>query len=488
MLMNTIYLLFSIIFFISFTVSIVLHKKRLKRILEIEDRSELSSAKYLVQPYITLANLSFGLALTFLILAILLPQIPFEIAIGQNSVFVYRTEDSLIMDMFYTIIAVELVLSIYPIIEGRSLLSFWLEFWIGFLAGTGFLMLFASPKFIFRPFFIALIIMIKSDLGTHQLLGMAGGSMLIMLYYIIMGLIFIIILIGYAVRQSFVMSGALFGVTFFLGLVFNISNLDILAFWLFYAFCIGVLVGILYVLGSNFLIWAFPLFVVILVIFQKVVLCFTFLLGLALLLIFVLEPKPKIKLALAFVFSASFFIINGLFYNLAFELSFIVCLVLGLFFIAELSKNATRSIFYKWIFLSIRSKPEGKVDLSEHKSIPNFKKGLIDTNSFLMGYLKYLLLKPLEKNNFSLEVIEKEDKLGVKYVKGILINLEESKLKEWENKVISALERLENRSKKNKLSIKEIARESKLTDLQVNAVFVISNEPKIKTKFKQYAP
>ena len=89
-------------------------------------------------------------------------------------------------------------------------------------------------------------------------------------------------------------------------------------------------------------------------------------------------------------------------------------------FIAMLYKNSVRAVLIKWVQLSMKMKGE-KIDLSEHESIPDFKRKWIKRESFFFTYLKYLILKPLEEKGLNVEIIEK-DVNNTKYVKGIFVS------------------------------------------------------------------
>ena len=85
-----------------------------------------------------------------------------------------------------------------------------------------------------------------------------------------------------------------------------------------------------------------------------------------------------------------------------------------------LYKNSVRAVLIKWVQLSMKMKGE-KIDLSEHESIPDFKRKWIKRESFFFTYLKYLILKPLEEKGLNVEIIEK-DVNNTKYVKGIFVS------------------------------------------------------------------
>ncbi|MGQ4914586.1 MAG: hypothetical protein ACP6IU_07515 [Candidatus Asgardarchaeia archaeon] len=389
--MISIFFLAFLLSLVSFVLSLFLHRKRLSNILELSDLTELSKAEYLRQPYLAVANFFFILTLMFFVLAIYWPQISFDVVINPVLHFSYiktSHESNLVVDVILVCGFTSLFSIIYPLIKKQNSLVDFSRFVIGFMFGLAFSLLM---------------------LPTY---GLGGLLFLIMLFFFV-----------FLSENSLIsVAGAIFGYFFLVVFVYSTSIFELIILWLAIMLMIGILLGI-------FLVMKFDkglLFVLIFMCFPvlyyfgagyDITMTLVFLAGLVLFLNFIYELTFKFKAALVALFVIAFYLADGLAHSFVFGVAFIVGLSIGLFLIAELYKNAIRSVLSKWILLSMRSKND-KIDLSGHESVSSFKNRKIKRKSYLFTWLDHLILRPLLKHGFMIELVEEEEN-GERYLRNI---------------------------------------------------------------------
>ena len=153
---NPIFLSLSIVSFIGYITSIILHKKRLKKILEIEDPIELSKAKYISQPHLALANILATLSAISILIATIFPKIPISrpyyipLIRSYEDFNWYYTLNTFKIDVILTITLISFF-GVYPLIKNQNDLVNFLDYYLIFYF---FFMSFFS--FLFAPLYQSL--------------------------------------------------------------------------------------------------------------------------------------------------------------------------------------------------------------------------------------------------------------------------------------------------------------------------------------------
>jgi len=413
------FLFFSVICFVGVFVFAGIHKEKLKQILEYTNEN-LKEAKYIQQSYLVVANILLALATMFI-----------TMTFSGIDIFI-------VIDMSLSIFTILFVSCIYFLIKKQNTSSNWLEFWIGFIVGCVLSTILLPSEYAYDLFltiinlnelhnYLATIsvvdknILILSLLIIMDLLFIGIGCL-----FLVLGLIFLIIIIGYYKRQHIFVPGAILGYLIFPTLEFTLYEHNFIFTWLFFAFSVGVLFGVFYISRQNLTIWMLILIPIILRLFYpSIILFFALMLGAFLFLIYTFEPRIEIKLIGMTIFAVATLVIAVTNHELGYTMLIVAALGTGEFFIAWLYRDAVRSIFKRWISLSLQSNASDKVNLSEHESIPDFKKTRVTKNSFFFAYLNHLLLKYLEREGFYVEITEEEHEQTV-YVKGIYVSLQKS--------------------------------------------------------------
>jgi len=386
---------------ICFILSIILHNKRLSKILNTKDPEKLADSKITQQPFLAAASLSSILSLMFLSYVILLSN-------TQPNTF------QLYADFISVVFIVVMFLS-FPLLisNDQASLAMLLEFFIGIVIGFSFSILITPISWFFDP----LSIEPSPSIGYG-----ARWAHLLNFFYMI--LIFVIIILGLISKNYLVLPGVLFGTFSFYSYTryMCIISVDFAIFGLFTVFAIGVIVALLHKWNNTMFVWFIPVLFSVIRIFSNVALAFSILLGIALCLVSILEPEKKIKIKLLTAFLIGFIVIAILEHPLiTYSLIIVILISLSSFYIAEMYKKAIRAIIKKWIVSIQSSNGKMRVYLTKHKSFQNISDAKFDKNSFFLFYLDNLILKHLKKEGFKVDIIEGEDKKGKKYIENIVI-------------------------------------------------------------------
>ncbi|MGQ4915092.1 MAG: hypothetical protein ACP6IU_10165 [Candidatus Asgardarchaeia archaeon] len=480
MRIEPIYLSLAFLFLLFFSIAVILHKRRLNRILTINDVSHLKKAENLAHPHLGLANFVLVAALVSVALAILSPQLSSSNVISFMY-FMYKDETALITDLFFFAFVTIIFVSTYPLAKKQEYLVHWLEVALGFIVGTDIVAIQVILYIInnytaYSLHQLSAITIVSSEVALMQL-----GFIILSIYLF---LPFIILAIGALSRQPYVIVGAFLGAIYFFSAYILLLSRLLFVFLITFMFITGVLIGAIYVLGQAYYFWALPVFFIFLYFYNPPLMIpfyFAFFLGLATFLVFALEPNLKIKLTLVSVFGAAYCLLYLFTPEFMFFLVFLGIFAVSELFTAELFKVAERSVLFKWLLLTFRSRGLGtEVRLSEHEGIPNFKKcdllDVIEKKSALFTYLSHLIVKPLRASGFIVNVAEEELKRGnytVTCVRDISVRIDENQFRVWEDRVMVAIKKIKL-DKQQKISIKKLVRESELTVYQVKAVLMLS--------------
>ncbi|RLI66636.1 MAG: hypothetical protein DRO67_00780 [Candidatus Asgardarchaeum californiense] len=389
---------FTVFLFIGFILSIILHRRRLKQSLKIEEQKELSKFKYIIQPYLSIANIFFVLSFVSLILTLLDLQIPFTIAsksiyFDNRYIYNYQSWTDVLYDTL-PIVFISISFSALYILKSQEFISYLFEFFAGLLIGYAFT--------------VAYLL---------SLIGLGIGSLIFLIIVLFVFFAFgmplassIGLIIGFVISPLFV--------TATVPLVFKYIT------WLAFIIVLGVLSGCVFLFASESnLFFSFTILFALLIPFYLVrgfVEVLIFLFGISLVLVISRKFKDIVNVTILVVVIFILYLIAWPEYAVLISITFIIGLAFDMVFIAMLYKNSVRAVLIKWVQLSMKMKGE-KIDLSEHESIPDFKRKWIKRESFFFTYLKYLILKPLEEKGLNVEIIEK-DVNNTKYVKGIFVS------------------------------------------------------------------
>ena len=478
MRIEPIYLSLAFLFLLFFSIAVILHKRRLNRILTINDASHLKKAENLAHPYLGLANFVLVTALVSAALAILSPQLSSSNVIS----FMYKDETTLITDLFFFAFVTIIFASTYPLAKKQKYLVHWLEVALGFIVGADIVAIQVILYIInnytaYSLHQLSAITIVSSEVALMQL-----GFIILSIYLF---LPFIILAIGALSRQPYVIVGAFLGAIYFFSAYILLLSRLLFVFLITFMFITGVLIGAIYVLGQAYYFWALPVFFIFLYFYNPPLMIpfyFAFFLGLATFLVFALESNLKTKLTIVSVFGVAYCLLYLLTPEFIFFLVFLGIFAVSELFAAELFKVAERSVLFKWLLLTFRSRGlSAEVHLSEHESIPDFKKGddlldVIEKKSALFTYLSHLIVKPLRASGFIVNVAEEELKRSnytVTCIRDISIRIDPNQFRLWKDHITAASKRMKL-DKQQKISIKQLVRESGLTEYQVKAVLTLS--------------
>jgi len=350
----------------------------------------LSKARYTKQPFLIIINFFF--VSMILCIALVYLRLP-----TQTYIFRVR-ESAFILDLMAIIFFIILFSSVYPLIEQQETVTKWYAFLIGLALGLG--------TWIVGLTFIPI------------------GWLFFLLIWAIHRAVF---------RQLFVSAGFLSGFILLLAFFFSLPVTDLPLFWFFIMFIVGSILGVVLLTkiysgflddGVSFLLLAGCTYSAH---YFIVYLDFAFgimaLLGFMLFLIFfILDVDSKAKAILSFVFMFSCILIISLYHDYTSTLAFTIILILmfGQLIIAKQYLSATRAIFLKWI--SLTANINGHVNLSEHESMPDFKSRNISKRSYFFTYINYLILEPLKRLGYSIDVVEEQKDKWTSYIREIRIS------------------------------------------------------------------
>jgi len=403
---NQILFFIVIVSIVGFIFSIMFHKNKLTRLSKIKDEDNIHNANQ-KNFYLAIANIFIIIAAITIAIAISLPYIPFSVVISSfiypydTTEIVYQTWFSLLRDVLPVVIPLVIFSVIYPLKMSQLEVADWFEFWIGVVLGGVFGELFMpmgpAPSLYFIIGFIlgpALLILILSFEEPSS---------------------------GYA--------GIFFGFIALPGLTLILQPVGI-AYWLALAIVLGMLLNSFHILGTKLtpLILALSIFAIIRFIFSNIFSFIALLLGLAIPLIIKLDLKTSYKIVLTSILIIGFCIvtlyITGNFaQTLMFAIIFTALLTFGLFITFELYVNTVRTSLFRWVIQQFEESKDKKVDILNSEFIikHNKKDKRITKESTLFAWLSYVILRPLEKQGYSVSIAEEaiNDK---KYIKSILVS------------------------------------------------------------------
>lgn len=402
---------------------------KLEQIL-YNNKNDMNNSNYMKYPFLAIMNVIFLLFLTLLAFGLLLSSVTFDAYFG---IAYYNTVDFsiLLINALFIAIITTFVFFIYPLIKNQKTFTDWIEFVVGFIFGfTIMLFFFPPPLPQIWQFYTRESLVANSGFSLIPLLLILTyppGLMLIGLFLLIIPFFAVIFGLSMGIHPTFWPGIAIGNMFFYVALTFN-------GFGPFFDLYLLLLIGFIlgFLLLSKYSMTLLFEVAVVLVIIQNIgtsisiiIATLTIFFGFALFLILAFDidtlKKNLIQFALAVATIVGFYLESGSIHNLLFitGVIFVVSFGLGQMYIADLFKNATRTVLEKWVILSLQT--EDRVDLSEHESIPDLTKKEITEDSYFFIYLKYMFLKPLERKGFSVEIIT-EKREHKNYIKGIFIS------------------------------------------------------------------
>lgn len=373
--------------------------------MEIRSATELKKSKYITQPYLLVGFVSSLLAAVFLMLALVKPLLLYSLTIPGGFFYFqeisYPTEIGLILDVLPLII-IAVFSSLYCITQNQKDLGSQFGLWVGFILGCWHSFAVLTPLY-FPLFLLSLIAYFFSLYILERL--RAGSKDATMYIGLPLGFVSMIVLLGLSAYLSMAIN----------------TEPHLFIFWLSLLLGTGIIVCSFYLFGpSFFIIPALPIILTFILFFN--VNLFAFLLGIIVSILFLIEIKWIYKAIFVIVAIVSFSYLTIYEYSsLLFFVVFVIGLTLSWFFTAEAYKIAVRKIIDRWVLLSISSNAGGKVNLSEHESIPSFREDKVYLHSYRFKWLNFLILKYLEKKGYSVNIVKEEYKKGAEYIKEILV-------------------------------------------------------------------
>ena len=399
-----------------FILSIMLHRKRLSHVLNKKSLMEVKQSKYLICPYLVLANVLLTLDITLLSLS------PVNYTLYES---LYQSESSLLADILTIMFAGILFSSMLLFARKQLSLTIMLELLFGFIAGSSFIALLLPINYmlvhhvseIVSSNTNATIVQLYSQVAIKISLNLNHFVFLEAFTTPVILLVSFIIILYFIHRQPWILLGTILGFSVFIPIVHMFGVI----FWLFYAFIVGITFGLFSNFGQRFLFLLFLLVFIVFSFLSSELLIFMFLFGFTLSLMTLLEPKKNVKLLVIIALTIVTLTVAMANQEFSYIILTIAAFGFGEFLIFWLYRDTVRSIFEHWLQLAIQSEGD-RIDLSEHESIPDFKKIEIAKDSFFFVYLKYLLLKYLERKGFHIEIVEEKSEQDT-LVKSIFITL-----------------------------------------------------------------